>query len=134
MAKSIVVIFALIDQNKILIERRPIKGFLDPRILIPGGSVNSLENLEDALKREMMEELGIIPTTFELLTNEDIEGLHNNILKPFIVNSWQGEIPKIGMDKEDPFPLEWLEIDQVLNVQIKPTKKIVEEVKKYLSR
>ena len=136
MAKSSrVVLFALIRENKILLEKRPIKGFLKHQYLVPGGAINQLESLEDALKREMMEELGIIPLEFELLTEQDIPGLHNNILKPFIVTSWQGKIPKFILDKEDPHPLEWMEIDKALTIiPIKPTKKVVELLNKYLSK
>lgn len=137
MAKSnLVVLFAVIKKNKILLEKRPIKGFPKHQYLIPGGAINGREeNLEDALKREVMEELGITPTDFKLLTDEDIPGLYNNILKPFVVTSWQGKIPKFILDKEDPYPLEWMEIDKSLNVlPIESTKKIIEVLKKYLSK
>ncbi len=134
MAKSSrVVLFALIKQKKILLEKRPIKEFDKNQYLIPGGAINEFEELEDALKREMMEELGIIPTDFELLTDEDILGLHNNILKPFIVTAWQGETPNFILDKKDPYPLEWVSIDKAINIlPVKPTKKIVEILKNYL--
>lgn len=138
MAKSsLVVLFALIKDNKILLEKRPIKGFDEHLYLIPGGAVNKNErDLEDALKRELMEELGIIPTDFELLTEENIPGLFNNILKPYVVNSWQGKIPKFILDKEDPYPLEWIEVDRLLKIfpTIKSTVKIVEVLKEYLSK
>ncbi len=134
MAKSSrVVLFALIKENKILLEKRPVKGFAENQYLIPGGAINELEELEEALKREAMEELGIIPIDFELLTDEDIPGLYNNILKPFVVRAWQGQIPKFILDKKDPFPLEWIPIDKALNIlPIKPTKKIVKMLKNYL--
>ncbi len=131
---SRVVLFALIKDGKILLEKRPVKGYLKDQYLIPGGAINQFEDLADALKREIMEELGIVPIEFELLTEEDIPGLHNNILKPFVVNSWQGNIPKFILDKEDPHPLEWIDIDRALILlPIKPTKKIVEALKKYLN-
>lgn len=128
MAKnSRVVLFALIKDNKILLEKRPNIGYL-----VPGGGINQLESLEDALKREMMEELNIIPNKFELLTKTDIPGLNNNILKPFIVTSWQGEIPENVLDKEDPHPLEWMDIDKALNsIPVKPTKRVIEVLKEY---
>lgn len=134
MAKnSRVVLFALIKENQILLEKRPVKGYLKDQYLIPGGAINHLENLEDALKREMLEELGLVPTEFELLTNENLPGLNNNTLKPFVVTSWQGEIPENILDKEDPHPLEWINIDKALTIiPVKPTKKIVEVLKEYL--
>lgn len=132
---SRVVLFALIKNGEILLEKRKVKGFIEKQYLIPGGAINELEDLEDALKRELMEELGIIPTDFELLTNEDIPGLNNNILKPFIVNSWQGEVPKFILDKEDPYPLSWIPIKEALNMlPIKPTKRILEVLNEYLRK
>lgn len=135
--RSRVVLFALIKDNRILVEKRPVKGYLKHQYLIPGGAINDLEseNLEDALKREMMEELGVIPVEFKLLTKEDIPGLYQNILKPFIVHSWQGKIPGFILDKEDPYPLEWIEIDKALGLfPVKPTKRIIEVIKEYLSK
>lgn len=132
---SRVVLFALVKENKILLEKRPVKGFKEDQYLIPGGAIaESGENLEDALKREIMEELGITPIDFELLTDEDIPGLYENILKPFVVTSWQGEIPKFILDKEDPFPLEWVEIKYLLTYSIPGTRKITEILKNYLSK
>lgn len=130
-----VVLFALIKDNKILLEKRSVKKFTNLQYLIPGGAINKNEKLNDALKREMMEELRIIPTDFKLLTDEDIPGLYGNMLKPFIVTSWQGEIPKFILDKKDSFPLEWMEIDKALEIPpIKPTKKIIKLLKNYLSK
>lgn len=138
MAKnSRVVLFALVKNNRILIEKRLIKGFLGHQYLIPGGAINDSEgeDLESALKREMMEELGTTPLEFKLLTNEDIPGLHKNILKPFIVTLWEGQVPKFILDKEDPSPLEWIEINYALNMlPVKPTKRIIELIKEYFKK
>lgn len=131
---SLVVIFALVKDNKILVEKRPVKGFTDHQYLIPGGAIDISENLEQALKREMMEELGVIPIEYEILTEEDIPGLHNSILKPFIVTSWQGKIPNSILDKSDPHPLEWMEIEKALSTSIKHTKKIFQLLKVHLKK
>lgn len=132
--KSCVVIFALVRNNKILVEKRPLEGFVDHQYLIPGGGINTSEDLEQALKRESMEELGIIPIEYELLTKEDIPGLHSNILKPFIVSKWTGNIPKFILDKADPHPLEWMEIEKAMKISIKPTRKIFELLRIYLKK
>lgn len=129
--KSQVVLFALVKNNTVLVEKRPIKGFLKHQYLIPGGAINKEENLEDALKREMMEELGIIPIEYKLLTEEDLPGLFDNILKPFIVSKWQGKVPEFILDKEDPYPLGWMEIDKALDMTIESTRKIFEVLKNY---
>lgn len=131
--KPKVVIFALIKEKKILVEKRPVPNFSNHQYLIPGGAINSEEDLEQALKREVMEELGVIPTKFELLTEEGILGLFNNALKPFVVTSWIGELPKVGLDQEDSYPLEWITIDQALKIPIESTKKIAKILKNYLS-
>ena len=133
MAKSSrVVLFALIKENKILLEKRPIKGFLKHQYLIPGGAINQSEDLDDALKREMQEELGVTPIEFEFLTDDDIPGINDNTLKPYVVTSWQGKVPKFILDKEDPFPLEWIEIGKALNIlPIEPSKRITEVLKYY---
>lgn len=55
-----VVVGIIVEGNKFLVERRRKDKKIDPGIIcLPAGHVNSGEKLEDALKREMMEELGI---------------------------------------------------------------------------
>lgn len=133
MNKPAVVIFVLVKDNKILVEKRPVAGFAKDQYLLPGGAINISENLEQALKREMTEELGVTPTKFALLTQEDITGLFDNLLKPFVVSEWTGILPQISLDQEDPYPLEWVEIDIVLTTPIEGSRKIVQALKKYLS-
>lgn len=132
--KQHVVIFVLTDGNKILVEKRPVKGFTDHQYLLPGGAIEKEEagNLEGALKREMLEELGVIPTEYKLLSNKGIVGMFDNLLKPYVVTKWEGELPSIGLDIKDPYPLEWLELDIVSNTPIEGSRKIVEAVKEYL--
>lgn len=129
--QSKVVLFALIKDNKILVEKRPVKGFNKPLYLIPGGAINEMESLHDALQREMMEELGIVPIKFKLLTGQEIIGVFDNKLTPFVVSKWQGELPQIILDKEDPHPLEWIEIDY-LDSPIPGNKQIIQALKEYL--
>lgn len=43
-----IVLFALVKGNKRLVEKRPIQGFSNPQYLIPGGAIDTLENLEQA--------------------------------------------------------------------------------------
>lgn len=135
MAKSArVVLFALIKDGKILLEKRLLDDLSNLQYLIPGGAINeSLESLEEALKREMFEELGVEPVEFKSLFDEDIPGINNNLLRPFIVTSWSGEIPEKILDKEDPYPLEWIEIDRALDLLPKlASKEIMQALKDYL--
>lgn len=130
-----IVIFVLTQAGKILVEKRPVKGFEKDQYLLPGGAINpeELENLESALMREMKEELGVIPIKYELLSKDGVLGIFDNLLKPFVVTKWQGEIPKVGLDKDDPYPLEWVELDIVASTPIEGSRKVVEAVKEYLS-
>lgn len=129
-----VVIFIFTDGKRILIEKRGVKNFQGEQYLIPGGRVKKgLENLEQALKRELMEELGIIPTEFiKLPDREKILGLKGQHLIPFLINKWEGNFPKTILDKGN--PLEWIEIEKVLETSIKPTRKILDALQKYLNR
>ena len=55
-----VVVGIVVKGNKFLVERRRLDETIDPGIVcLPAGHVKPNEDLEDALKREMMEELGI---------------------------------------------------------------------------
>jgi len=55
-----VVVGIVVKGNKFLVERRRLDETIDPGIVcLPAGHVKPNESLEDALKREMMEELGI---------------------------------------------------------------------------
>ena len=55
-----VVVGIVIKGDKFLVERRRWDETIDPGIVcLPAGHVEPKESLEDALKREMMEELGI---------------------------------------------------------------------------
>jgi 8-oxo-dGTP diphosphatase len=55
-----VVVGIVVKGDKFLVERRRLDEKVDPGIVcLPAGHVEPNESLEDALKREMMEELGI---------------------------------------------------------------------------
>ena len=55
-----VVIGVVTDESRFLVERRGLDEKLDPGVVcLPGGHVHKGESYEKALKREMLEELGI---------------------------------------------------------------------------
>jgi 8-oxo-dGTP pyrophosphatase MutT (NUDIX family) len=61
MAREVdVVVGVVTDGDKFLVERRGLDETLDPGVVcLPGGHVDKGESYEKALKREMLEELGI---------------------------------------------------------------------------
>ncbi len=127
-----VVIFIFLDGKKILIEKRILNKFKGLQFLIPGGIVEELEELEDALRREVEEELGITVLEFIPIPSSNIKGLNNQLLIPFLINKWEGNLPNVILDKGN--PLEWLPINEVLKTPVKPTLEIVTALKKYLSK
>jgi 8-oxo-dGTP diphosphatase len=63
-----VVVGIVVKGDKFLVERRSLDEDIDPGIVcLPAGHVKPNESLEDALKREMMEELGITVKEFKFV-------------------------------------------------------------------
>lgn len=63
-----IVVGIVLKGDKFLVERRRWDEAIDPGIIcLPAGHVEPNENLEDALKREMMEELGINVKDFKFV-------------------------------------------------------------------
>jgi A/G-specific adenine glycosylase len=57
--KRIGVAVVINDQNQILIDRRPSEGLLGGLWEFPGGKIEANETVEDCIKREILEEIGI---------------------------------------------------------------------------
>jgi len=85
----------LVERRKFLVEKRRDDDDADPGLIeIPGGHVDPDETLEDALKREMKEELGIdvekaklVQTSLCTATNGERQRIHY-----FHVEKWNGRI------------------------------------------
>ncbi len=132
--KAQVIIAVFIKNEKVLVEKRSLKNFEGEQYLIPGGKVKgNLEDIEQALKREVLEELGVKILEFiPLSKTQRILGLKGQELIPFLIQKWEGELPESILDKGN--LLEWVEIEKALNTPVKPTREIVQVLKNYLSQ
>ena len=89
-----VVVGIIFKDNKFLVERRKTDEKIDPGIIcLPGGHVELNENKEDALKREMKEELNIRVKKSEFLKKDfwiASNGERQNVYY-YLVTSYEGE-------------------------------------------
>lgn len=132
--KTPVIIAVFIQNEKVLVEKRFLKNFKGEQYLIPGGKIKKdMENIEQALKREVLEELGVTVIEFTpLFDTKVILGLKGQQLIPFLIQKWAGKLPKNILDTGN--LLQWIEIEKVLNTPVKPTREIVQALKKHLTK
>ncbi|MGC2444652.1 NUDIX hydrolase [Candidatus Binatus sp.] len=86
----------LVSDSKILLGKRASGKFLYPDYWdLPGGHLEAGESPDQALIRELEEELGIVPTRFELLgvfdeLSPEKYGVHEYHI--YVVTEWSGSI------------------------------------------
>lgn len=94
-AKEVEVVVGVVtDGDKFLVELRGLEETLDPGVVcLPGGHVNRGESHEKALKREMLEELGItvksmrlIGKSFRVASNGEAQNSYC-----FVITAYQGK-------------------------------------------
>ena len=87
------VAFILIKGDQVLAEKRKLTKQIDPgAIALPGGHVESGESPEEALYRESLEELGIVPCSIKYVCTllhraQELQRIHH-----FAVEAWEGKI------------------------------------------
>jgi len=103
------VAFMLIRGDRVLLERRsPMKRLAPNALAIPGGHMEPGEDREEAVRRELGEELGVTPDSISYVCTllhraEEFRKLHY-----FAVHEWQGEPSPHEADA-----LEWVPIQDV---------------------
>jgi 8-oxo-dGTP diphosphatase len=78
-----------------------------------GGHLEDGETHEDALQRELEEELGVRPTKFSVLGDYPAQG--GSWLRLFKVEAWSGGEPRINNDEH--VDLRWFTIDEAVRLQ-----------------
>lgn len=85
--------FMLIKEEKILLERRSPYKETDPGLIaIPGGHMETGESQEQALEREMEEELAVAPETCAYLCSRYHPTSELQLIHYYVVSAWQGAI------------------------------------------
>ncbi|WP_296702811.1 (deoxy)nucleoside triphosphate pyrophosphohydrolase [Algoriphagus sp.] len=107
----------IIHQNKILVAKRSSKmsqpGFWE----FPGGKIENNESKEDCLKREILEELGIVITVKSKLTPSIYEYSSEKVIQlfPFICDWESGDLQILEHEK-----VMWVAVDELQNLNLAP--------------
>ena len=85
--------FMLMQNNQVLAEKRkPRKLVMPGAVALPGGHIEPRESPEEALYREVREEIGIIPTEIAYVCTLLHRSREFRKLHYFAVTAWEGEI------------------------------------------
>ena len=99
--------FMLIQDDQVLLERRSLtKRLLPGALAIPGGHQEAGESPEDALLRELDEEIGIRPQTVRYVCTLLHRAQEFRKLHYFAIEGWAGEI--VPQEAE---ALQWVRLD-----------------------
>ena len=115
--------FLLISGDKVLVERRKLTKRTDPGLIaIPGGHVEKGEASEQALVREMSEELSVEPIKSNFLCTLYHQTNELQLIHYFAVTSWSGEI-----ENHEAEELLWVRLDDPSLIDIDADKIAVRE-------
>lgn len=84
-------------------ERKPTKKVMPGAVALPGGHVEAAESVEDALRRELKEELGIVPLEIQYVCTLLHQSAEFRKLHYFAVTQWEGR-----MENNEAASLRWL--------------------------
>ncbi len=85
--------FLLVGDGKILLEKRSQNKETDPGLIaIPGGHIEAGENQEQALTRELKEELNFLPESYGYLCSLYHPTTELQLIHYYVVTRWRGEM------------------------------------------
>lgn len=125
--QAIVFIFLDHYNNQVLMEQRLKNSAYADQLIFPGGAVeeNETNDLEVALRREIQEELGVeVSSFYPLKLSQTLYSPTGKLLIPYVITQWQGELPKVVLDKGN--PLIWQDIEEATKSPIEKVRFIAE--------
>ena len=104
-------------QEVLMAHRSPTRQNYPDTWSFPGGHVEDGETLDHALKRELFEEIGILPKSWSFLRRFDdpMSNPENPVtFHFFVVEQWQGEPTNIG---DEHTQICWIKLDEAAQMQ-----------------
>ena len=117
------VAFMLVKDLQVLAEKRKLtKRVVPGAVALPGGHIDEGERPEDALYRELREELGVVPDRIAYVCTllhhaQELRKLHY-----FAVEGWQGEIANREADA-----LIWIPLDEAHTLDLDVDRTAIKE-------
>ena len=124
------------EQNDVLIEVRQDDGFLD----FPGGAIDIAEEVEDALKRELFEETGLIADEIELFKIYSGELTRYKYMNGdviygvdifYIVKKYRGQLKAQENEVKE---LKFMKLEDIIRPVSLRNKQVIKDLQQYVKR
>ena len=118
--------FILLRDGEMLLEKRKLTKKGDPGLMaIPGGHCEKGESVEQALLRELDEELGIKPVNYHYVCtlfhrSEEFQKIHY-----YAVHKWSGEIQNNEAES-----LSWISFEEIERIDIASDRVAISEYRR----
>lgn len=130
--------FMLLKDNQVLLEKRAQDKEYDPNLVaIPGGHMEHGETREQALFRELKEELDIVPTSYMYLCSLYHPTGELQLIHYYVITQWTGTIVSLEADEVawhslEANPLD-IEADKVALDEYLRLRSLLAEIKNHLN-